>query len=588
MTERDRLERQQVLLDEVIGVMHARHRPDLAARLADTKRLLSDPAVRILIAGEFKMGKSALVNAVLGFDVCPVDDDLATAVPTLVRWADREEATITSPGDAVGSEPVVTSFAYGDRAQMCSEAGNPGNHLGLQLVELGVPSPLLAGGIQLVDTPGVGGLASVHNAATVAALPAADAVLFVSDAAQELSMPELEFLKAACSACPVVVEVVTKIDFQPAWRRIVSLDRAHLARAGLPVEVLPVSVVLPPERSGLDAVRDALDRVWAGAVARRGDLAMVESAIALRQVEQVVRAEREGADPARAAIVLAELADARAKADQLNDPAAGWLVALDDGMGDLRTEIDYDLAGRLRGATRQAEERIASSDPADAWDDFAAWLEQQVMSDVAATYLALSTGAETLAATVAERFEAAEADIGAALQADASRAIESVHVGEGGGSSRIGARQRGVLLLEGSWTGIEAFSMVGGLIGLSIINPLSLVLGIFMGRRVLREEKQRQLASRREQARQSVTRYLEEVTFRVNKDVQDALRRIHRGLRASFATSAAEISRSIADAVRAAEQARAAQGTGTTDVGSLDAELAALDSLAARVAAARG
>ena len=178
--------------------------------------------MRIVIAGEFKMGKSALVNALLGFEVCPVDDDLATAVPTLVRWAEQEEATATSPGEGIGSEPVVTSIAYGDRAQMCTEAGNPGNHLGLQLVELGVPSPLLAGGIQLVDTPGVGGLASVHNAATVAALPAADAVLFVSDAAQELSMPELEFLKAACSACPVVVEVVTKIDFQPAWRRIVS------------------------------------------------------------------------------------------------------------------------------------------------------------------------------------------------------------------------------------------------------------------------------------------------------------------------------------------------------------------------------
>ena len=74
---------------------------------------------------------------------------------------------------------------------------------------------MLAAGMQLVDTPGVGGLASVHNAATVAALPAADAVLFVSDAAQELSAPELDFLRAACSACPVVIEVVSKIDFQP-------------------------------------------------------------------------------------------------------------------------------------------------------------------------------------------------------------------------------------------------------------------------------------------------------------------------------------------------------------------------------------
>ena len=97
---------------------------------------------------------------------------------------------------------------------------------------------------------------------------------------------------------------------------------------------------------------------------------------------------------------MAELAQARAQADLLNDPAAGWLVTLDDGMGDLRTDIDYDLAGRLRNVTRQAEERIATTDPADGWDEFAAWLEQQVMADVAATYLALSTGAEVLAARV--------------------------------------------------------------------------------------------------------------------------------------------------------------------------------------------
>src|SRR4029450_6234280 len=91
----------------------------------------------------------------------------------------------------------------------------------------------------------------------------------------------------------------------------------------------------------------------------------------------------------------------------------------------------------------------------------AAGLEQQVMADVAATSLALSTGAEALAARVAERFEAAEADIGATLGAETARAIDRVHVGGAGGSRRLGASQRGVLLLEGSWTGIEAFSMVG-------------------------------------------------------------------------------------------------------------------------------
>ena len=95
--------------------------------------------------------------------------------------------------DDVGAEPIVSAISYDDRADFCSEAGNHDNDRGLQLVELGLPAPMLAGGLQLVDTPGVGGLASVHNAATVAALPAADAVLFVSDAAQELERARARF-----------------------------------------------------------------------------------------------------------------------------------------------------------------------------------------------------------------------------------------------------------------------------------------------------------------------------------------------------------------------------------------------------------
>ena len=152
MTERERLERQQALLDEVIGVMHARHRLDLAARLVDTKRLLSDPAVRIVIAGEFKMGKSALVNAVLGFDVCPVDDDLATSAITLVRYGDEPSAVVRRKE---GDEAVAENVPIADLSQWCSERGNPGNHKGVQRVEIAVPSAMLKQGLMIVDTPGM-------------------------------------------------------------------------------------------------------------------------------------------------------------------------------------------------------------------------------------------------------------------------------------------------------------------------------------------------------------------------------------------------------------------------------------------------
>ena len=40
-------------------------RPDLSARLAATHRRLSDPAFHVFVIGEFKQGKSSLVNALL-------------------------------------------------------------------------------------------------------------------------------------------------------------------------------------------------------------------------------------------------------------------------------------------------------------------------------------------------------------------------------------------------------------------------------------------------------------------------------------------------------------------------------------------
>ena len=48
--------------------------------------------------------------------------------------------------DGIGAEPIVSAIAYDDRADYCSEAGNHDNDRGLQLVELGLPAPMLAGG----------------------------------------------------------------------------------------------------------------------------------------------------------------------------------------------------------------------------------------------------------------------------------------------------------------------------------------------------------------------------------------------------------------------------------------------------------
>ena len=104
-------------------------------------------------------------------------------------------------------------------AKYVAEAGNPSNERELSYAEVTLPRRFLAGGLVIVDTPGVGGIGSAHSAATLAALPTADAVLLVSDAAQEYSEPEIDFLRQAMKLCPNVACVLTKTDLYPQWRQ---------------------------------------------------------------------------------------------------------------------------------------------------------------------------------------------------------------------------------------------------------------------------------------------------------------------------------------------------------------------------------
>ena len=221
-------------------------REDLVARLAAARQRLEDPAFRVLVVGEFKQGKSSLVNALLDVDVCPVDDDIATSAPTAVRYDEQRSARVLyKPSDDDPDGKQRSEEIDVDRIrEFVTEATNPANERGVQWVEVGVPSPMLADGLVLVDTPGVGGLGSVHGAITAAALPMADGVLFLTDASQEFSEPEMTFLKQAVSMCPNVCCVLTKTDFYPAWRKILELDQGHLQNAGVAMEILPVSSVL--------------------------------------------------------------------------------------------------------------------------------------------------------------------------------------------------------------------------------------------------------------------------------------------------------------------------------------------------------
>src|SRR5918997_1486155 len=548
-------------------------RPDLNDRLALTRKRLADPSFHVFVIGEFKQGKSSLVNALLNAPVCPVDDDIATAVPPAIRYGDPPAAAVLfdpggDPSDTA-REPVREDIAVDAVASYVTEASNPEGDRRVSSVEVSLPRKLLTDGLVIVDTPGVGGLGSAHSAATIGALPMADAVVFVSDASQEFTGPELEFLQTARRMCPNVVCVLTKIDFCPSWRKIRDINVEHLKRQGVTADILCVSSSLRihalknndrelNRESGFPELAGYLQNKIAANAEKLSVRTAANDVIAVAtMLESQFRSERQALDkPEQAQQMVDNLTEAKAKAERLKSGVSKWQQTLSDGVIDLQGDVDHDLRSRLRQVTRHADEALEASDPAETWDEFQAWLYRRVAEDVVHNYTFLHSRAQELTARVAEHFGEDGAEIVVNLDvANPTEVLTDIDTTTDIELSRMGVGSQGLSALKGSYGGMLMFGMLGQMAGLAMANPATLVIGLFMGRSALRGEKDRQLTMRRNQARQAHRKYTDEVSFVVGKDSRDTLRRTQRRMRDFFAARAEELHRSTSGALAAAQQA---------------------------------
>jgi GTPase Era involved in 16S rRNA processing len=584
------------LVDLALKATTAYERPDLGGRLLQTRKRLADPDVRVLIVGEFKQGKSQLVNALVNAPVCPVDDDIATAVPTVVKYAETTGAALVREGESEDSTER-TAVPATQLVQHVSEAGNPGNKALISYAEVGLPRKLLSGGLVLVDTPGVGGLGSAHGAATMSALPSADAVLLVSDAAQEYTAPELEFLDAAMKLCPNVACVLTKTDLYPHWRRIEELDRGHLRKAGVKAEIFPVSSVLrlhaakeqDAELMDESGFKPLVDYLLHKVVAQSDDLDRRSTSHDVLSVAEQLASGMKAElsileDPEKVNALVEDLTKAKSRADELKQRSSRWQITLNDGVADLQSDIGYDLRDRLRTIGREADRLIDESDPAEVWEQFSDWFHQQISSAASANFVWAAERARYLAVQVAEHFaEGAEIAM-PELRFDDEGIAGKVDQLEQPEAERLGRGMQLLTGMKGGYGGMLMFGMIGTLAGFSVFAgaPAGLLLGI----KAVRDEKKRLLTKRRADAKQGVRKHIDEVTFQVGKDSGDMLRRTQRQLRDHFSALAEEMSTSISASVQAAQNALKTNTSGREKrIRDLKAELARIDGMAQRAKA---
>jgi predicted GTPase len=157
-------------------------------QIAALRDRLAASRLRVLVAGEAKRGKSTLINALLGRPVLPSGVTPLTAVATTVRCGEDSHVEVRF-GD--GHEEKHPLDALGD---LVTERGNPRNRRGIAAVTAFTDAPVLAGGAELVDTPGTGSVFEWDTDAAHQALETMDAAVLVLTADPPVSASERELL----------------------------------------------------------------------------------------------------------------------------------------------------------------------------------------------------------------------------------------------------------------------------------------------------------------------------------------------------------------------------------------------------------
>jgi len=216
------------------GLDDIAHRAEVTAAQADRGTLT------VAVVGQFKAGKSSLLNALMGTPLLPVRALPATSVITVLVQGPSAAADVTYLS---GAECAIRT----DELDLyVTEQHNPDNRRSVARVKLTTPALAAFPDLEFVDTPGLGSVFEDATSLSTMWLPNIGAALVAVNATQPLSAADLDLIERLKTFTPDIAVVLTKADLltEQDLREVRVFVHDHvLERTGMDVPILAFSAV---------------------------------------------------------------------------------------------------------------------------------------------------------------------------------------------------------------------------------------------------------------------------------------------------------------------------------------------------------
>jgi GTPase SAR1 family protein len=226
-------------IDEMLAEESIRGRPCEGLR-----EKIEANTFNLVVVGQFKRGKTSLINALLGADILPVAVVPLTSIVTIMKYGGALRINVRF------NDGTVVEIKPESLPEYITERGNPRNEKEVSDVVIDYPSPYLRGGVQIIDTPGVGSVYEHNTDVAYQYLPKSDATLFLLSVDQPLSKAELDFLRDVRGYSDRIFFLLNKADYfcEADLRESMEFSGDVLREVmGSEVRIFPVSAKLALE-----------------------------------------------------------------------------------------------------------------------------------------------------------------------------------------------------------------------------------------------------------------------------------------------------------------------------------------------------